>query len=93
MSTVDYDAPRTTAGTEPDMDSLEMLQERRATLTDLEAAEAYELADFDLVDGELTAPVVPMRIDEFRCHGCFLVLHNGLHAGSRNGHDVCRDCA
>ena len=93
MSTVDYDAPRTTAGTEPDTDSLDMLWERRGVLADPEFGEANDHAGLDIVDDELTAPVMPIRADEFRCHGCFLVLHNGLHAGSRNGHDFCCDCA
>ncbi|HZM82327.1 MAG TPA: DUF4193 family protein [Candidatus Limnocylindrales bacterium] len=92
MSTVDYDAPRTTAGTEPDADSLDMLRERRGALADPDFGEAQEFPGSD-IDDEFSAPVIPIRTDEFRCHGCFLVLHNGLHAGSRNGHDVCRDCA
>jgi uncharacterized protein DUF4193 len=93
MSTVDYDAPRTKAGTEPDADSLDLLQERRGAFADPDIDEAYEVPDLDVVDDELTAPVIPIRGDEFRCYSCFLVLHNGLHAGRRNGHDVCRDCA
>jgi predicted nucleic acid-binding Zn-ribbon protein len=37
--------------------------------------------------------VVPVQPDEFRCGGCFLVLHRGLHAGVHRGQDICRDCA
>ena len=93
MPTVDYDAPRTTAGTEPDIDTFDMLPERRGAVAGPDFGETFDLSGFDMVDDELTAPVIPIRADEFRCHGCFLVLHHGLYAGRRNDQDVCRDCA
>jgi hypothetical protein len=92
----DYDARRT-ATVEPETDSLDLLQERRATPADdlagAEFADGYELPGFDILDEELTAPVIPMRDDEFRCGRCFLVLHRSLHVAVRQGHDLCRDCA
>jgi hypothetical protein len=92
----DYDARRT-ATVEPETDSLDLLQERRATPADdlagAEFADGYELPGFDILDEELTTPVIPMRDDEFRCGSCFLVLHRSLHAAVRNGRDTCRDCS
>lgn len=94
-ATTDYDAPRKTAS-EPETESLDLLQERRTGLPD-DLAEPdpgdYDLPGFEIIDEELTAPVVPVREDEFRCGSCFLVLHRSLHAGTRKGHDTCRDCA
>jgi hypothetical protein len=94
-ATTDYDARRT-AGAEPETESLDLLKEHRTSTSDLideEAGEVYELPGFDILDEELTTTVIPVRADEFRCGSCFLVLHRGLHAGTRNGEDVCRDCA
>jgi hypothetical protein len=79
MSTTDYDELRTAP------ESLDLLQER----TFADVAEAYDLPDFEVVDEELTAPVVPIQADEFRCARCFLVLHQTM----RHRDGVCRDCA
>jgi hypothetical protein len=96
MAAADYDAPRT-ATIEPETESLDLLQERRTgqpdDLADGEFPDSYELPTFDIADEELIAPVVPVRADEFRCSSCFLVLHRRLHAGTRKGQDICRDCA
>ncbi|MBB5873659.1 hypothetical protein F4553_007093 [Allocatelliglobosispora scoriae] len=96
MAAVDYDAPRT-APTEPETESLDLLQERRERktddLADTDFADDYILPGFDVLDEELSTTVVPVQPDEFRCGGCFLVLHRGLHAGVHRGQDICRDCA
>lgn len=96
MSTTDYDTRRA-ATVETETDSLELLKERRATpaddLAEPDTDGSYELPGFDILDEELTAPVIPVRADEFRCGSCFLVLHRSMHAGIRKGHDMCRDCA
>jgi Domain of unknown function (DUF4193) len=93
---VDYDAPRT-ATIEPEAESLDMLQERRQVpaddQVDIDSAETYELPGFDILDEELTAAIIPVRADEFRCSSCFLVLHRRLRAGTREGEPICRDCA
>lgn len=47
----------------------------------------------DLGDGELTVTVVPMRSDEFRCSTCFLVHHRSQRVQTRDGRDLCRECA
>jgi Domain of unknown function (DUF4193) len=92
----DYDAPRT-ATIEPETESLDLLQERRTgqadDLAENDFAESYELPVLDVADEELIAPVIPVRMDEFRCSSCFLVLHRRLLAGTRKGQDICRDCA
>ncbi len=89
----DYDAPRTLAN-EPAAESLDLLQERRNAGPEEDLAEPeFELPAYDIIDEELTAPVIPVRADEFRCGRCFLVLHRSMHAGTRNGADTCRDCA
>jgi hypothetical protein len=92
----DYDAPRTSIQ-EPETDSLDMLKERRASAgADLDSdnfPDDYELPGLDILDEELTAVVIQIRGDEFRCGSCFLVLHQSLHGGQRYGKDTCRDCA
>lgn len=75
----DYDEPRMLP------ESIDLLQER----TFADVADEYDLPDFEPVDGELTAPVVPVQADEFRCGRCYLVLHRTLHYRD----SVCRDCA
>jgi hypothetical protein len=93
---VDFDAPRTNT-IEPPTESLNVLQARWADQVDESAdpefADIYDLPGMDISDDELTAPVIPVQANEFRCGRCFLVLHRALQAGSRDGHDVCRDCA
>lgn len=97
-TTTDYDTPRRSA-VELDEDSLEELKTRRASaqsgavdVDEAEAADTFELPGADLSDEELTVAVVPMRADEFRCYGCFLVHHRSQLAGQRNGQDICREC-
>lgn len=65
----------------------------RPVWADEMAAEDYELPGFDIADEDLTALVIPMGADEFRCGSCFLVLHQSLQAGTRSLGGVCRDCA
>ncbi len=96
MAITDYDAPRnTTEQVQPE--SLELLKERRVANVgddlDPEASDEFELPGFDILDEDLTAPVIPIRSDEFRCSSCFLVLHRTLHASTRTTGEVCRDCA
>ncbi len=94
MAVTDYDAPRTSVA-QPETESLDLLHERRAVpVPDLDdsAVDDYELPGFEILDEELSAPVVPMREDEFRCGGCFLVLHQSLRAARANA-EVCRDCS
>jgi hypothetical protein len=92
----DYDAPRT-ATIDPDTESLDLLQERRAVpaddLAEADFSDSYDLPMLELENEDLIAPVIPVRADEFRCGSCFLVLHRRLHAGTRKGQDICRDCA
>jgi hypothetical protein len=95
-TTTDYDAPRG-AVADLDSDSLEELKARRtasqSATVDLDEAEDFELPGADLADEELTVAVVPMRNDEFRCSRCFLVHHRSQRVHSRNGEDICRECA
>jgi hypothetical protein len=95
-SVVDFDAPRTNT-IEPPTQSLDLLQARWAGQIDEQAdpefADIYDLPSLDLSEDELTAPVIPVQANEFRCGGCFLVLRMTQRSGSRGGHDVCRDCA
>jgi Domain of unknown function (DUF4193) len=63
----DYDAPRTSV-TELETESLELLTERRMSVADDLSEPDYSVFDlpgYELIDDELTAPVVPMRKDEF----------------------------
>jgi hypothetical protein len=97
MSTVvDFDAPRTNT-IDPPTQSLDLLQARWAgqidESADPEFADIYDLPGMDISDDELTAPVIPVQANEFRCYGCFLVLRQTQRAGSRGGHDICSDCA
>jgi hypothetical protein len=96
---IDYDSPRRT-GFDTGGDSVEELAERSAASRSLgldpdeaEAAEALEPSGADASDGELTAPVVPIQSDEFRCTRCFLVHHQSRLATRADGQDVCRECA
>ena len=34
----------------------------------------------EVLDEDMTAPVVPSQNDRFRCGGCFLVLHHSMNA-------------
>jgi hypothetical protein len=97
MSTVvDFDVPRTNT-IDPPTQSLDLLQARWAGQIDEQAdpefADIYDSPLLDMSEDDLTAPVIPVQNNEFRCGSCFLVLHRTLRASSRNGHDVCRDCA
>ncbi|MEV0453673.1 DUF4193 family protein [Catellatospora methionotrophica] len=92
-TTTDYDAPREQT---TDEDSLEELQERRASQTSqtLDGDDGdptqYPVVDIELLDEELTVDVVPMQLDEFRCDGCFLVRHRAQRAAPDRA--VCIDC-
>lgn len=97
MAHVDYDAPRTNVEEDERKVevSLELLQERRARELDLAESDTADLVvppDYDIGEEELTAPVVPQQDDEFRCYGCFLVLHQRMQATSGHGEPICRDC-
>jgi hypothetical protein len=92
--TPDYDARRTTT-LEPPIEGLDLLREAGYSQSDdADLAEGYELAEeITIADEGLTAPVIPIRADEFRCGGCFLVLHRSMRAPRGRGPDICRDCA
>jgi hypothetical protein len=96
---VDYDSPRRPA-IETDGEGTDELIARSAAarsperdLDEVELTDALELPDADASGEELTAPVVPMRSDEFRCTRCFLVHHHSRLAARPDGQDVCQDCA
>ncbi len=94
----DYDArTRPRVGVIEAEDSLDELRARRAetqsSTVDAEESEAFELPGAELLDEELTVPVVPMSSYEFRCARCFLVHHRRQRVSRPNGEDICRDCA
>jgi hypothetical protein len=93
---IDYDAPRRPAGELED----EGLQElnalgrpERSPGAEPDEAENFALPDADLSGEELTAAVVPMQSDEFRCARCFLVQHRSQLAGQSNGQEICAECS
>jgi len=94
----DYDArTRPAVGVIDSTDSIDELRSRRTETqspsVDVEDPEAFELPGADLLDEELTVPVVPMSAYEFRCSRCFLVHHQSQRVPGRNGDAICRDCA
>jgi hypothetical protein len=96
---IDYDKPRRPA-IETDDDGLDALAPARAgasspsiDLDGTDAAERFELPGADLSDEELTAPVVPMQADEFRCVRCFLVHHRSQLADPHDDQKICRECS
>lgn len=93
----DYDArTRPPVGVFEADESIDELRARRADAqsptVDTEDPEAFELPAADLLDEELTVPVVPMSAYEFRCARCFLVHHRSQRVTRRSGEVVCRDC-
>jgi len=58
-----------------------------ATDTDL-----VDLAEPEIIDDVMTAPVVPVLADEFRCGGCFLIHHRSQLSRTRDGSPICREC-
>ncbi len=98
-SSADYDAQRRPV-IDIDDDSVDDLKASltgsRSAAADTSETEADEGGHFtgaDLADEELTATVVPMMADEFRCSRCFLVHHRSQLAHRRHGQDICRECA
>lgn len=96
---IDYDSPRRPA-VEVDEDSLQDLQARGSSaklqgvdVDEVEAAENFELPGADLSGEELTAAVIPIQSDEFRCGRCYLVHHRSQLATSKDGENVCRECS
>lgn len=100
---IDYDSPRRPAF-DTGEDSAEELAVRRTARSlegdadDAVAAPGLEPPGLeppgtDASGEELTAPVVPMQSDEFRCGRCFLVHHRSRLAVREDGQEVCRDCA
>ncbi len=59
---------------------------------DVPDVESFDVGDLDVVDGELTAPVVPIAADEFRCGSCFLIRHRSQLSRARDGLSICHDC-
>jgi hypothetical protein len=92
----DYDTPPTaTIELDPELANLphRLWARLEPGLADVDEDGSWELPGFEVADEELTVAVIGIRAEEFRCCTCFLVLHRRLHAGSRNGQDICRDCA
>lgn len=95
VTRTDFDTPRADNLGEPDVDSLELLKEQRhAKASDPGDTDddTYQLPGFELIDDDLTEPVVPVGSDEFRCAGCFLVYHRARIAGGGKGRTMCQDC-
>jgi uncharacterized protein DUF4193 len=95
---IDYDSPRRPAfDTDDNAEELAVrstaAQSLGRDLDEAEAAEALDLSGTDASGEELTAPVVPMQSDEFRCSRCFLVHHQSRLARRIDGQDVCRECS
>lgn len=55
--------------------------------------EGFPSLGLDSTDEELTAPVVPIMADEFRCSRCFLVHHRSQLARQVDGNHICTECA
>jgi hypothetical protein len=95
MAITDYDAPRraTVDASGDDLDGLPGRRAGRSPGADLgdSGGQGLEPPGGDLPDEELTATVVPMLGDEFRCSRCFLIRHRSQRAARAQG--VCRDCA
>lgn len=96
---IDYDSPRR-PGFDTGEDRAEELAVRSTAarslgrdLDEAEAAETPESSGADASDEELTAPVVPIQSDEFRCTRCFLVHHQSRLAARADGQDVCQECS
>jgi hypothetical protein len=95
---IDYDSPRRPA-VELDEDAMEEVRARSASakagvdVDEAEAAESFELPGADLSGEELTAAVIPMQSDEFRCGRCFLVHHRSQLATADDGQDICQECS
>ncbi len=88
----DYDTRRA-KDADPETESIELLQETRSKAPsdmDTDPDEVLELSSFEVVEEDLTALVIPVQNDEFRCTSCFLVLHRSLQAAPGSSH--CRDC-
>jgi hypothetical protein len=98
-SAPDYDAPRRPVidvGDAAD-DALDVgrtaSQSPTFDLDEADAVERYVTAGLDAADEELTAPVIPIMTDEFRCSRCFLVQHRSQVAVHEGEIYVCRECA
>jgi hypothetical protein len=94
---IDYDSPRR-PGFETDEESAEEFTARSTAALgrdpdEAEVAETFGSSGADLSDEELTAPVVPIQSDEFRCTRCFLVHHHSRRAARADGEDVCQECS
>ena len=100
-NTADYDAPRRPALDVEDDGLSEIKANRPAAgsptvdLDEPDGVTGFDLPGLglDLSDDELSVAVVPMKNDEFRCPRCFLVHHRSQLAASRNGENICRECA
>ena len=95
MALTHYDEPRSLES-DPQAESLELVRENRhadatAIHADLDVGDLFDRPGFEQLDEDMTAPVVPMQSDEFRCGGCFLVLHHSMQAASDAA--LCRECA
>ena len=95
---IDYDAPRRPPaefdGGVQELNALsDLARSPRVDLDDAEVAENFDLPGADMSSEELTAAVVPMQSDEFRCARCFLVQHRSQLAGQSNGQEICSECS
>jgi hypothetical protein len=98
-SSADYDAQRRPVididddGVDDLKASLTSSRSSTADANEADAGEGVSLSGADQNDEELTATVVPMMADEFRCSRCFLVHHRSQLAKRQHGQDICRECA
>ena len=101
--TIDYDVPRV-AEADADSDSgvydLKALTVRRGEAATrirddlgLVDDEALDLPGSGTINEELVAVVVPRRLDEFTCGGCFLVQHKSRAVRQAGVGMLCPDCA
>lgn len=100
MATVkDYDARRVTESDSQEGSAIrELAPTSRGSATavlddDSNDSPFFDLPGADLSNEELTATVIPQRVDEFTCSSCFLVQHRSRLSRTGPGPAVCADCA
>jgi hypothetical protein len=94
----DYDAPRTAAGDEGNIQvdefkrHLPVLQTALIDEDELAAADSFDLPGADLSSEEISVEILAAQADEFTCASCFLVRHRSQIALDRGGQLYCVDC-
>lgn len=57
------------------------------------SAQPFELAGgVDVLDEDVSVPVIPKRANEFICSSCFLIRHISCLASREGGRLICADC-